>query len=60
MHFFGNQLNRLFHHGDYGEDGRVRQSWAYGRWADAESFRSIPIIETMETMEGCFEDFGEP
>ena len=31
-----------------GEDGMVRETWAYGRWEDAETLDYIPITETME------------
>ena len=31
-----------------GEDGMVRETWAYGRWEDAETLDYIPITETKE------------
>ena len=45
---FGSQPMRPIHRIDRDENGSVRQSWAFGRWADAESLRKIPINETME------------
>ena len=44
---------------DRDENGSVRQSWAFGRWADAESLRYIPINETMEVKREVYEgEFG--
>ena len=41
------------------ENGSVRQSWAFGRWADADSLRYIPINETMEVKREDYEgEFG--
>ena len=45
---FGSQLHRSRHRIDRDENGSVCQSWAFGRWADAESIRYILINETME------------
>jgi hypothetical protein len=33
------------------DDGVVRETWAYGAWADAETLDYIPITETMEATE---------
>ena len=56
---FGDQLNRPIHRIDRDENGSVRQSWAFGRWADAESLRYIPINETMEVKREVYEgEFG--
>lgn len=30
------------------DDGMVSETWAYGRWEDAETLDYIPITETME------------
>ena len=44
---------------DRDENGSVRQSWAFGRWSDAESLRYIPINETMEVKREVYEgEFG--
>ena len=44
---------------DRDENGSVRQSWAFGRWADAESLCYIPINETMEVKREVYEgEFG--
>lgn len=44
---------------DRDENGSVRQSWAFGRWADAEPLRYIPINETMEVKREVYEgEFG--
>ena len=40
---------------DRDENGSVRQSWAFGRWADADSLRYIPINETMEVKREVYE-----
>ena len=56
---FGNQLNRPIHRIDRDENGCVRQSWAFGRWADADSLRYIPINETLEVKREDYEgEFG--
>ena len=56
---FGDQLNRPIHRIDRDENGSVRQSWAFGRWADADSLRYIPINETMEVKREVYEgEFG--
>ena len=33
---------------DHDEHGCTRESWAFGRWADVESLRYIPVNQTME------------
>ena len=44
---------------DRDENGSVRQSWAFGCWADAESLRYIPINETIEVKREVYEgEFG--
>ena len=56
---FGYSPHGPIHRIDRDENGSVRQSWAFGRWADAESLRYIPINETMEVKREDYEgEFG--
>ena len=52
---FGHHLTRPTSRIARDEKGGVRQSWACGRWADAESRRYIPINETMEVKREDYE-----
>ena len=45
---YGNQPMRPIHRIDRDEHGYTRESWAFGRWADVESLRYIPVNQTME------------
>ena len=45
---YGNQPMRPIHRIDRDEHGCTRESWAFGRWADVESLRYIPVNQTME------------
>jgi hypothetical protein len=45
---YGNQPMRPIHRIDHDEHGCTRESWAFGRWADVESLRYIPVNQTME------------
>ena len=50
----------IFHRIDCDENGSVRQSWAFGRWAGADSLRYIPINETKEVTREDNEGLSQP
>ena len=45
---YGEGANVPIHRLKIDEAGAVRETWAYGPWADAESLDYMPITETKE------------
>lgn len=48
---FGNGESVPIHRLGVCDDGIVRETWAYGRWENAEALDYIPITETREVSE---------